>query len=52
MWTWQMGVEWVVAGVVKTCSDGALDERNMKGFILFVLEAHACFCTPLSYMQS
>lgn len=47
-----MGVDWVVVGAVKTCSDGALDERNMKGFALFVLEVHAYFCTPLSHMQS
>lgn len=27
VWTWLMGMGWVVLGVVKTCSDGALDVR-------------------------
>lgn len=35
---------WVVLGVVKTCSDGALDVRNMRSFLYF-LDVHACFCT-------
>lgn len=35
-WTWKMGVE----RVVKTCSDGALDERNIKG--LFVCFRGSC----------
>lgn len=33
-WTRLMGVGWVVLGVVKTCSDGALDVRNMSCFFL------------------
>lgn len=33
-WAWLMGMRWVVAGVVKTCSDGALCVRNMSfGFL-------------------
>lgn len=38
------GVGWVVLGVVKTCSDGALD--GIWSFFVF-LEAHACFCTDV-----
>lgn len=31
VWIWLMGVGWVV--IVTTCSDGALDVRNMRSFI-------------------
>lgn len=35
-WTWLMevGRGWVVLGVVKTCSDGALIVRNMRSFLV------------------
>lgn len=42
-WTWMMG--WVV--VVKVCSDGALDVRNMRRISFVFLEAHAGYCTDV-----
>lgn len=43
VWTRLMEVEWVVAGIVKVCLDGALSVRNMSLGVRF-LKAHACFC--------
>lgn len=42
-----MGVGWVVFGIVKTCSDGALDVKNIMRVFFVFLEPHAWFCTEV-----